>query len=187
MGLKCYSVSARDIDKVLLVESDFGFKSNGKEKASNFFLINGVPEEYQKIFLIGLPQKKGITRFFNIAITKQNFYELISGFQFCMVSRNGSDNGSIRLINVPFNEKLSKSGFYDVISLDLNDKPIALDEVKEFFLNLRSKNLILGYFSALHQLFSESKEAIKSLDNDRGGYLLEDIDKALKKSIKKNR
>lgn len=186
MGLKYYFVSASNVEKANLIETEYGYKSNGKIKADEFF--NGVPDEFRKIVLVSSPSKRGLVRLFDSVSTKQNSYyahELISGFQFCKVSQNDSRDGHISLINVPFNNKLYQSGFYEVVSLDLIDESVSLDDVKMFILKLKSNNLLESYFSALNQLFFESKDATLNLNQEKENYFSNEIDVALKKSIRK--
>ena len=180
---KYYFVSADDIEKALWIKINSGYCSRGRVKASDFFLTNGVPREYQKIVLFMPFFKKLKNRMNDDATTKQNSYfaqELISEFQFCKVSDGNHDKG-VHLINVPFDSELSKNGIYDLISLDLSSEPASVEDVKKFIIGLKSKGLITGYFGALSELFDLSRDAVKNLDSKRGDYSLGDIEKILKR------
>lgn len=187
MGLfsnKYYFVSANDIEKALWVKQSSGYISRGRVKGTDFFLTNGIPKDYQKIVLFVPFFKKLKNRMNDDATTKQNSYfaqELISEYQFCMVSKGKSNDEGIHLINVPFDSELSKNGIFDLVSMNLTSKEVSAEEVKKFFIGLKRNGLVNGYFGVLCQLFEPNMEAVSKLESSRGDYSLGNIEKVIKR------
>ena len=181
---KYYFVSANDVEKALWLKQNSGYCFRGRVKGTDYFLTNGIPKDFQKIVLFVPFFKKLKNRMNDDATTKQNSYfaqELISEYQFCMVS-NGKNNGeSVHLINVPFDSELSKNGIYDLVSMNLTSKEASIEEVKKFFIGLKRSGLVTAYFDVLSQLFEPNKEALKNLESSRGDYSLGDIEKVIKR------
>ena len=155
MGLfenKYYMVSVKDITKAIWKENEYNNTFSERVPASNFFLENAIPEEFQKIVLI-VPFKKRLThRMKSDAVTKMNAYfaeELIFGYSFCRIPSD-TNTSIIRLTNTLI------SGYGELVSIDLSDKTVPFSEVKEFYLKLRAKHLVDGYVGALTQLFNEN-------------------------------
>lgn len=181
MGLfsnKYYLIPAKNIDKALWVENAYGKVFQGRIPITDFFLENGISSEFQKIVLV-VPFKKNLmNRMNDKANAKLNSFfaqELISGFSFCRIPQDKSDDNRICLTNLPFD------GYNELIRIISDIKPCSLDDVKDFFNGLKSKRLVDGYFGVLRQMFAENEIAMKNLESKRGDVSLGPVEKLLKR------
>lgn len=182
MGLfpdKYFFVDGDSISVALLTTGGYGRKYGDRISAADIFLANGITKEYQKIVLIVPFMKSLFNRMRENAVSKLNsFYaqEFISEVQFCSVPNDELGEKRLLLTNVPF----EGCDYADLISIDSSIQTCSLDDIKQFFYELKSKKLIEGYFGALTQLFSESKTATSNLKEKKAVYSLGSIEKALK-------
>lgn len=181
MGLfsnKYYLIPANSITKALWNEKAYGKEFQGRISITAFFLENGISPEYQKIVLVVPFKKVLMNRMNDKANTKLNSYyaqELISGFSFCRIPGDKSDDNRVCLTNLPFN------GYNELIRIVSDVKPCSLDAVKDFFNGLKSKRMIDGYFGVLRQMFAENEIAMNNLGSKRGDLSLGSVEKFLKR------
>ena len=169
MGLfsnKYYFVSAKNIQKAILVKNNNGvdYDNKGRLSVDGLFLMNGIDNpDYQKLVLGSSVRKLILSRLFSAALSRQNYYyvqELISGCQFCKVLQSKSGDKNERLINVPFSKEL-----FDVISVDFINTCVSKQEVIDFLFELRKKHLMNSYLDTLRQIFELSTVAMKNIES----------------------
>lgn len=175
---KYYLIPAKNIDKALWVEKDYGKEFQGRIPITVFFLENEISQEFQKIVLVVPFKKNLLNRMTDKANAKLNSFfaqELISGFSFCRIPQDKSDDNRICLTNLPFD------GYNELIRIISDIKPCSLDDVKDFFNGLKSKRMVDGYFGVLRQMFAENEIAMKNLESKRGDLSLGSVEKFLKR------
>ena len=158
-------VDANEIEKKLYeMERTFAFNDSfndhyviGKEKATEFFLKNNIPEKFQKI----------IIKITSPLLTGYESEEFLLGMHFDLTGRRVERiNKELYVNGVSCPIFYDNNGFHDFIEFKTRIKKVKYENVLLFLKELKKEGLLESYIDSLKEFFDISINVKYTIDDE---------------------